>query len=437
MPTFERADVFEIGQLGVETTLLTTVSATKKLTATSITNKIMTETQVHRNRGSRFPNVSILNKEWTEASWDSPVATYTEPMYALSGAFGAPDTTTPGGGILTRDHVWAPPTFSGVNPKSYTLENANFVRSGESGGHTVKTIGFDFTRDGVSYSAESFGGIYSDATTPTPGTNEVQTVTITGTPTGGTITLTFYGETTAAIAYNANAAAVLAALEALANIGTGGVSVGGGAGPGTPWTVTFLKQWSSQNVPMMSATNALTGGTSPAVAVTQTTPGAALSELANIPIAGSHWNLYVDSLAAGLGGTKLTRALEVSWSISDLWSPLWVGNTSNPSWVNVVPLPPTTEFRMLLEADAAGMAYLTQLRAGTRIFPRIEATSGDLIEGALNYRTLQDFCVIPTSLDSFGESQGITTVEFSGEITHDPTWTKALNISFRNQQASL
>ena len=33
--------------------------------------------------------------------------------------------------------------------------------------------------------------------------SEVQTVTITGTPTGGTFTLTFDGETTAAIAYNA------------------------------------------------------------------------------------------------------------------------------------------------------------------------------------------------------------------------------------------
>ena len=38
--------------------------------------------------------------------------------------------------------------------------------------------------------------------------NEVQTVTITGTPTGGTATLTFDGETTVAIAFDAVAATV-------------------------------------------------------------------------------------------------------------------------------------------------------------------------------------------------------------------------------------
>ncbi len=98
--------------------------------------------------------------------------------------------------------------------------------------------------------------------------NEVQTVTITGTPTGGTFTLTFDGQVTGAINHNAAAAAVLAALEALSNIAPGDVTVGGGAGPGTPWTVTFVNRG---NVPEMTATGSFTGGTSPAVAVTTTT----------------------------------------------------------------------------------------------------------------------------------------------------------------------
>lgn len=101
---------------------------------------------------------------------------------------------------------------------------------------------------------------------------EVQTVTITGTPTGGTFTLTYNGQTTAGIAYNAASAAVLAALEALSNIAPGDVVVGGGPGPGTPWTVTFAAVLG--NVTQMTASGAgLTGGSSPAVAVTTTTPG--------------------------------------------------------------------------------------------------------------------------------------------------------------------
>ena len=47
------------------------------------------------------------------------------------------------------------------------------------------------------------------------GANEVQTISITGSPTGGTFTLSFAGQTTAPIAYNASAATVVAALQAL------------------------------------------------------------------------------------------------------------------------------------------------------------------------------------------------------------------------------
>ncbi len=48
-----------------------------------------------------------------------------------------------------------------------------------------------------------------------------QKVSLTGAPTGGTFTLTFEGDTTAPIPFDATAAQVQAALEALPNIGTG------------------------------------------------------------------------------------------------------------------------------------------------------------------------------------------------------------------------
>lgn len=108
----------------------------------------------------------------------------------------------------------------------------------------------------------------------TAGTNEVQTVTITGTPTDGNFTLTFAGQTTGNIAYNANAGTVQTALEALSNIASGDVAVTGGPGPGTPWVVTFGGAYAKTDVPQMTANGAgLTGGSSPAVAVTTSTPG--------------------------------------------------------------------------------------------------------------------------------------------------------------------
>jgi hypothetical protein len=112
------------------------------------------------------------------------------------------------------------------------------------------------------------------AAVPAAGTDEVQTVTITGTPTGGTYTLTFSGQTTSAIAYNATASAVQSALEALSNIASGDVTCGGGPHPGTPITVTFGGGvYDGEDVPQMTASGSFTGGTSPAVTVSTTTPG--------------------------------------------------------------------------------------------------------------------------------------------------------------------
>lgn len=106
------------------------------------------------------------------------------------------------------------------------------------------------------------------------GANEVQVVTITGSPTGGTFTLTYSGQTTAGINYNANAAAVQAALEALSNIAVGDVVCTGGSLPGTAVTCTFGGALGLTNLSEMTASGAgLTGGSSPAVAISTTTAG--------------------------------------------------------------------------------------------------------------------------------------------------------------------
>lgn len=104
--------------------------------------------------------------------------------------------------------------------------------------------------------------------------SEAQTVTITGTPTGGTFTLSFAGSTTSTIAYNAAASVVRAALEALDTVGAGNVAVTGGPGPGTPWVATFQGALAGIDVPVMTGSAVgLTGGTTPAIAITTTTPG--------------------------------------------------------------------------------------------------------------------------------------------------------------------
>lgn len=128
----------------------------------------------------------------------------------------------------------------------------------------------------------------SDGTTTTA-VNAVQSLVATG-ATAGTFTITYSGgfgtytpglQTTAAIAYNATAATVQAALVALGNIGnnTAGnpnVLCAGGPLPTTPVTITFQNDLAGQPVPLMltptSGQVGMVGGTP---AITSTTAGVA------------------------------------------------------------------------------------------------------------------------------------------------------------------
>ena len=106
--------------------------------------------------------------------------------------------------------------------------------------------------------------VWVDFTTPgTALVDEVQTVTLTGTPTGGTFTLTFGGYTTSSLAYNASAATVQTALRALTSIGGANVDVAGGAGG--PYTVTFVGTLAKTNVGAITGTSSMTDAAQPAV----------------------------------------------------------------------------------------------------------------------------------------------------------------------------
>ena len=118
------------------------------------------------------------------------------------------------------------------------------------------------------------------ATVVQKGNDELQTVTITGAPTGGTFTLTFGGNTTSALNWNATAAQVQTALQALASIGAGNALVTGGPGPATPFVVQFTAAKGLTNQALITlTTNSLTGGTTPSVSIVETQAGGAFATI--------------------------------------------------------------------------------------------------------------------------------------------------------------
>lgn len=107
------------------------------------------------------------------------------------------------------------------------------------------------------------------------GTNELQKLVITGGPTGGSFTMTFGGQTTAAIPYNAPASDVEAALEELSTIGDGNVRCYGGQLPAGIVYIEFIGTLGGANQAQLTTTDSLTGGSTPATAVTTVRAGAA------------------------------------------------------------------------------------------------------------------------------------------------------------------
>lgn len=150
-----------------------------------------------------------------------------------------------------------------------------------------------------------------------------QTLSITGTPTGGTFTLTYKGQTTAAIQYNAAAAAVQTALVALSTIGTGNVTCSGGPLPGSAVTISFTGALANDTT-LLTHTDSFTGGTSPAAALTATTvPYKFIRDLCAVPIPDA----YSDDAGEWVQNAKFAI-------VSD---PLWTaGNASGTAFIETL-----------------------------------------------------------------------------------------------------
>ena len=104
------------------------------------------------------------------------------------------------------------------------------------------------------------------------GTAEVQTVTPSGTISGGTYTLALNGQVTSNIAYNATAATIQLALEALNNVVPGDLVVTGGPLSAGVVTITFYGNYIGDAPQVAVNTTNLTGSSQAAVAATGT-PG--------------------------------------------------------------------------------------------------------------------------------------------------------------------
>lgn len=102
--------------------------------------------------------------------------------------------------------------------------------------------------------------------------NAKQSFTLGGTGLGGTFKLAWEGSGwSGTIAYNASAATVKTALEALSTIGSGNIDVTGSAGG--PWTAEFIGALAGMPAPLFTKDIALLTGTGPSLTIVETQAG--------------------------------------------------------------------------------------------------------------------------------------------------------------------
>ena len=439
--THERASVFQTVKVAPETTAGTApTSGYKKLTALGFVPTINPTIQVFRPAGQKYTTVTALNREDTTWALEG-LPTFTELVYPLSSvltealvtAAGGTTSAAAGSRVMGADgtHWFFKPSAGDADaPVSFTVYKGGITGAERSSYVQVGDFSLTFNRNDSTLSGAALGkALVSsalDATVHMPG-NEVQQIAVSGT--GGTYTLTYAGQTTGNLDFDATAAEVLAALEALSNIPKGALRVDQtvAASPLFTYLVEFGGSLGETNVAEMTATDSLTGGAG-TVTITTVTAGAAVTAVGLTPILPTQVCIYAFSSAQTDISTttnetdayKLTDVMEVVFSVSGRYGPYYTLNCAEDSFSTMVEMPPTVQLTIKMQANSEGLAYLTQLRNGGTVYFRIKAV-GDTISSAEEYEFTLDFAGKITAASELADQDGIYAVTWTWDAV--PTLT--------------
>lgn len=174
--------------------------------------------------------------------------------------------------------------------------------------------------------------------------------------------------------------------------------------------------------------------------VTLTSTG--VTSIPTVPIQPTQLDCYVDNTVAALGTSKQLRMLSGEWGVTGRYASLFVVDSSQPSFVAHVEKDPGSTFKMKVEADAAGMAFLNKLRTGQTQFLRLTAKGPKIYSGATADKDVYNSLTVDvagkvSAVGKFEDSDGVYAVEFTFTTVHDSAWGRAFKIELVNGQASL
>jgi len=425
--------------LGAESVIGAAVGATKDFPSLSIEPVRMQDDQFYRPAGQLIPGSGVKHREMSEPTYEAGVD-YNEIIYILAGLFGAPTTSNPSGSAY--QHIFAPTKSNFGTPQTFTVRRGDSVASCVIPGFHFNSLELAMSDEDASISGEGFGYRIEDLAGPLSATltDEVWQLVITGSPTGGDFTITYGGQTTSAIPYNATAAEIEAALIALSNIGPNDVRCYGSSLPEGTITIQATGALGAANLTPPTTTDSLTGGSTPATAVTTLQAGgASFTSIAQQPVSKSTVNVYIDSSFGAIGTTKFCDALEIGISIPPIRNPVKVLCTAYPDFKDSVQQAiEEARINMTLIKNTDILSFMDTFNGDTKPtrYVRFEMI-GATITGVYKYKIWWDFAVKCETPEEAGNVQETYAYKVNARLVADADISGGIKVTVVNTLASL
>lgn len=160
------------------------------------------------------------------------------------------------------------------------------------------------------------------------------------------------------------------------------------------------------------------------------------TSIALVPVIPTQVSIYCDPASGDLGTTKLDRVFSIDWEFSDRFLSVWAIDSAVSSFAAHVETEPKPILKILVEANAAGMGFLADLRAGDRAFFRVEATGANIDTGH-DYLFQHDISAEVIDVGEFKDEGGVYALEYTFQAIYDASWAKAFTFGVKNALTAL
>jgi hypothetical protein len=409
---------------GRESTRGTQVTAASRAMAARIEFSPNLSQSAIRSQGDRVDQQYPVLMEDASGSL-SGKACFNEIGWWLSTALTKPLASTPSSGVF--EHEFTPAIAGLDDPNTFTFEVGDTVRAHRVSYAMLAGLTLGGARDqepGIS--GDWFARAMTDGISMSAGANEVQTLTVSGSPTS--FRLKYRGVRSAVINVTGlSASAIQTAIQAITTVGTGNMLVSGTG----PYTITAASALAGQELERLEVVDQVGTGT---ITIVKTTPGGH-TRLPVIPILSNPQIFVADSLA-GLEAGALGGVSEHSFEFKNGRAPVWYQDGST-SWADYKEVADDVQssISFKIEADSGGMANLPRARSQDLLYVRVRHTGPQIAVGFNNMLEIT-LAARVQEVEPFSDQDGIYSYGYKFGAVRDAGLGWATKLILRNSVSS-